>query len=173
MTPLKRISWVLLANGILAFLVVRLNSNLSDLPFHVFVAGLFIAYPALKMPWPEGLATVVLTGFLASAGTPLPPVVLPAAFGLLFALLHQARMRFRSRKQYYLMLVASGANLLLYAALSLVLLPEGAGFAYAGRALVELAASQAVVAAAAFWFYDLLDQGFVLLGVTPSADELA
>ncbi|MFP4359014.1 MAG: hypothetical protein ACLFRP_10205 [Puniceicoccaceae bacterium] len=173
MKTLRQALVPLFANGVLLFFVFELNSLLSPLAIHLTAGGILVVFPALRIPLAAGFPVALASGALWDAATPGPSGLLFFATGILYVALHRLRQRFRTRRTFYLAVVATAANGALLLFLGAWFLPQGHWGAYGTRFLLESACSGILVFALAFWFFDLQERGLGLLGAQPSADEMA
>jgi cell shape-determining protein MreD len=162
---------VLFANGILLFLALEANSALAPLSVYLTVGGMFVVFPALKLPVRAGFPAVLLSGALWDAASPGPFGLFLFATGGLYAGLHRLRHRFRTQRPFPLAVVAAAANLALLLLLGAWFFPAEAHAAYAGRFLLEAVLSEAIVLGLAFWFFPLQEESLGLLGAKPGPDE--
>ncbi len=161
-----------LANWIVLFFVLELNSMLSPLAIYLVIGGIFVVYPAFQMPPAAGFPVVLLTGVFWDALTPVPFGLHLFALGFLYAGLYRLRHRFRSRRPFHRAIVASGANLLLLLFLASWHFPAAGWTLYGIRLALEIVLSEALVFAASFWIFDLQERAAGLLGAQPTPDEL-
>jgi rod shape-determining protein MreD len=147
---------------LLRALVAELNTLLSGLHLWLFAGGLFVAYSALVMPLRSGFAASVLGGFLCDAMSPTAPGTHAALFGAAHVIVFNARERLQRDETLVRVAVALLANAVLYAALTLA-----RGAAAWPRLLADLAWSEAVMAAAAPWFFALQAQSLGWAGALP------
>lgn len=164
---------VLLSNGFLVFLASELNSALASLSLYLTVGGILVVFPALKLPFYSGFPAVLLTGAFLDSMTPAAPGLFLFLILFLYAGLFHLRVRLRVQTGLQFAIVASLANLILLILVTLWFLPDSNRWAYGSRFAGEMFLSEAVVFAAAFWFYDLQETCLDLLGARPTAEETA
>jgi cell shape-determining protein MreD len=136
--------------------VAQVNTVIAPIHVWLFAGGLFVAYPALMMPFRPGFAAAVLGGFLCDS-------LAPVAFGThaaLFATAHAVLYKMRERLQRDETAVAVSAALLVNLALYLAVSSSRVGMAHGGggtwgRMLSDLFWSEAVVAVITPWFFSL------------------
>jgi len=139
------------------FLVGQANHILADTPliggtFHVFALGLPVAFAALRLSLGQGLATTIATALVAEAGLPFAAgtILLPAAACL--CLTHALRQNFNRLNPSSAITVALAINAVLMLALTVAARPYAWGGAWP-RMLVDIALSEALVAALTGWFF--------------------
>lgn len=173
MTILRQVLLVLLANGVLVFLVAELNTVLAPFSVYVTVAGALIVYPALKLPIRSGLPAAFLTGALLDALLPTPPGLLLFSLSFLYVVLQRFRVRLRVQRGVHFAVVACAANLVLLLVLSIGYLPGQGQVAYGWRTLFEAVLSEGLVFVLSLWFFDLQETSLGLFGARPQAEEAA
>jgi rod shape-determining protein MreD len=153
---------------LLQAMVAQANSAFASVHLWLFAGGLFVAYPALMLPFRQGFAASVLGGLLCDS-------VAPVAFGThaaLFATAHAVVFNVRERLQRDETAVRISAALLVNLALFLALsfsrirLAHGAG-AWP-RTLSDLFWSEVLVALVAPWFFALQLRTLELVRAAPS-----
>ncbi|MEM0966038.1 MAG: hypothetical protein AAGJ81_07825 [Verrucomicrobiota bacterium] len=162
-----------LANGLVLFIILELNSFIASYSLYITVGGIFVVYPALRMPLNTGFPVVLLTGALWDAITPAPFGLYLFVLGFLYAGLYLQRNRFRSRRTFHLAVVSLGTNFILLLVVSVWFLPSAAFFSYASRCAIELLLSEAVVVLLAYWIFDLQEVSVSLVGAQPTPEELS
>ena len=160
------------ANLLLAMIAREFNHYLAPVSVSVLIVGLALPVPALRLTTGPALLALTLTGLAIDATT-------PAAFGstsamLVIGLLILRAFRQRLVRDSFVTHLAAGLgmNLVLFIAQ-----PFFAGGIQAydtptiSRVLVDMIASQVVVAALAWWFFALQERALVLWGVNLSEES--
>jgi len=155
---------VLLANLLLWWLAGTANHYLSHFSFlwidycsiHLYVSGLFVVYPALRLGRKHGWIVIILTGLMTDALEPVPFGTGMILLGAVYATLLYGRRRFPREGPVFGVIVALFANLFLVIALSFLLVganprPGEAWF----RIFTDLLASQLVIFLITPWFLAL------------------
>ncbi|HKB57920.1 MAG TPA: hypothetical protein VKC51_10040 [Lacunisphaera sp.] len=159
---------VFLANLVLWWLAGLANHYLANAAVHLYVGGLFVVYAALRLDRRHGLIAIVLTGLLMDAGEPVPFGTSLVLLGLVHATLLYGRQRFPREGSVFGLVVALLTNLFLFIVLSFLLVgdnprPGGAWL----RIMVDLLASQLVLALITPWFLALQDSAMELVHIHP------
>lgn len=151
----RDIRWllVLLANLLLLWLAGLANHYLAPLAVHLYVAGLFVCYAALRLDYRHGFLATALSGLAFDALAPVPFGTHVVLLGLVHATLLYGRRRFPREEPIFATVVALLANLFLFLALSFVVVGANPrpGEAWL-RLFFDLLASQLVVGLATPWF---------------------
>lgn len=167
---------VLLANLLLWWLAGAANHYLGGFSFlgldycsiHLYVGGLFVVYPALRLNSKQGWIAVLLTGLMTDAIEPVPFGTGMLLLGFVYATLLYGRRRFPREGSVFGTVLALFANLFLMIALSFLLVGANPrpGEAWV-RIFVDLLASQAVILLITPWFLALQQRGMDLLRIHP------
>jgi rod shape-determining protein MreD len=157
-----------LANLLLCWLVGLANNCLAGAAVHLYVGGLFVVYPALRLDRKHGLIAIVLTGLLVDATAPVPYGTSMLLLGLVHATLLYGRQRFPREGAVFGIVVALLANLFLVIALSFLLVGANPrpGSAWL-RVFVDLLASQLFLVLITPWFLALQDRAMALAAIHP------
>jgi rod shape-determining protein MreD len=170
--------WLLVfgCNLLLWWLTGLANHSLPMMPMpgggvfstHLYLGGLLVAYPALRLDARHGLIAIVLTALLCDAATPVPFGTSLALFGLVHAFLLYGRQRFPREEVVFGVVVALLSNLFIFLALSFLLVRDNPrpGEAWL-RLFLDLIVSQVVLALVAPWFLALQARAFSLAHVHP------
>lgn len=151
--------WLVAFGGsfVFLFLAGQANHYLADTPLlgislHVFVLGLPVAFAALRLSLGQGLATTMATAMLAEAGLPFAPgtLVLPACACL--CLTHALRVNFNRLNPSSAVTAALAINAVLMLALTVATRSYTWGGAWP-RMLIDIALSEALVAALTGWYF--------------------
>mgnify|MGYP000671477532 CR=1 FL=1 len=171
MKSLRQVLSVLIANGLVVFLIAELNSALAPYSIYLTVAGALVVFPGLKLPLRAGLPAAALTGALGDAVLPSPPGLVLFSLCFLYAILHHFRVRFRVQRPAHFAVVACVSNLAYLLILTVWFLPAEGQALYGLRFLVEAALSVATVFLLSLWFFELQETALDLLGARPSSEE--
>jgi len=169
----KQILVVLLANLVLLFLLLETNSFLAPWGIYLTLGGLLIVYPSLKLPFEQGVVSVFLTGLCWDALTPVPFGFFALLLSTLCVAMYQMRHRLRSKRKFYLILTAFVANLIVLAVCSIFFGQQWLTMDTWVRFALELLLSQTLLFALGYWFLELQENSLILLGGTPTADDLS
>lgn len=141
---------------ILWTVVSQINHYLAVWHLYVFVGGLFITIPALRLPFREGFMATLMCGLLCDANSPAPFGTHLLLFALAHVLIHKSHHRVPKEETIVQVIVAFVVNLGLYFALTIVL---SAGALHPGpvipRLLFDLFISQLFLLLIAPWFFAL------------------
>lgn len=167
---------VTLANLLLGWLTGLANNSLGGFSFlwidhmsvHLYLGGLLVAYPALRLDLKHGLAATALTALLVDAVAPVPFGTSLFLFLLVHATVLYGRHRFPREGAVFGMVVALLANLFLVIALSFLLVGAGPrpGAAWL-RLFADLLFSQLAILVLAPWFIALQDRAMELVQIHP------
>lgn len=165
---------VLLANLLLLWLAGLANHYLAPHALSLYVAGLLVAYPGLRLDPRHGFAATALTGLAFDAMTPVPFGTHLVLLGLVHAVLLHGRRRFPRQEPIFATVVALLANLFLFLALSFLLISAHPHPAEGWlRLFVDLLASQLVLGLATPWFMALQDRAMQLARLDPATGRRA
>ena len=162
----RRTAVVFLCSLLLAGLVQQLNHNLGTWGISLWVSGLLVAFPALRLAPQQGFNACFIIGLAVDASTPLP-------FGLnafLFAIAHlviiRIRSRFASTEALAGTVVALITNLVLFVIVTFVVLARAPDAPFSGlRLLTDLIASQLFIAITAPWFFAIQERSLSIARV--------
>ena len=167
---------VLLTNLLLWWLVGTANNYLSHFSFlwmdycsiHLYVGGMFVVYPALRLSRTQGWIVIALTGLMMDSLQPVPFGTEMILLGLVYATLLYGRRRFPREGAVFGIVVALFANLFLIIALSFLLVGAGPrpGEAWL-RIFVDLIASQLFIFLTTSWFLALQEKSMALARIHP------
>jgi rod shape-determining protein MreD len=139
---------------LLQAMAAQVNSAIAPIHVWLFVGGLFVAYPALVMPFGQGFGASVLGGLLCDALAPVGFGTHAALFASAHAVVYNARERLQRAETIVTVSAALLVNLALFLALSSFRIQQAHGSAGAWpRMLSDLFWSEAVVALIAPWFF--------------------
>ncbi len=151
---------------ILAALTKQLSHSVGGWGISLWLGGLLIAFPALRLAPQQGFNACFLIGLLVDATTPLP-------FGLnafLFSVAHLVIVRVRNRFAAASTVAGTVAglitNLVLYVILTSVVLGGSPDAPFSGlRFLSDLILSQLTLALIAPWFFALQEKALFIARV--------
>lgn len=157
MSPrLRRILVGFLAGALLHQLALQLNHALAGWQLHVWLGGLVVALPALRLAYREGTWIVGLTGLLFDSTTPVPFGLHAALFLLAHLIIHRVRARFATEENIvgvFIALIANLALFLVFAFGRFSVLPELGTLGL--RLFSDLLLSQLLIALIGSWFFAL------------------
>jgi hypothetical protein len=164
----RRLVAVSFACGALLWtLFAQLNHYLSSLHLNLFVGGLLVTFPALRLSYRDGWKIVVLLGLWCDASAPvrfgLHAVLFLAAYTAVF----HVRDRFPREEVFFGLLVALITNAAIFFVLTLGLIvrhPEP--FSALPAMLVDLVVSELAIAAVATWFFALHERAVEIAGLS-------
>ena len=167
---------VLLANLLLWWMVGTANHYLGCFSplwldycsIHLYLGGLFVIYPALRLDSKQGWIAIVLTGLMMDALEPVPFGTDMLLLGLVYATLLYGRRRFPREGSIFGIVVALFANLFLMIALSFLLVGANPrpGEIWL-RIFVDLLASQFVILVITPWFLALQERTMEIMRIHP------
>ncbi len=162
----RRTAVVFVCGLLLATLSALFNHSLAAWGLSVWLGGLFVAFPALRLAPQQGFNACFLIGLLVDAGSPLPF----GLFAMFFAVAHLVIVRLRNRFAVTQILlgtiVALITNLVLYVLVTFVVLARAPDAPFSGlRLLTDLILSQATIALIAPWFFALQEKALFIARV--------
>lgn len=144
-------------NLVLLILIGQANHHLAPWQLNLWLGGLVVAPPALRLAYRPGLLMVLFTGLLWDATMPVPFGLHALLFALVHLIIFRVRTRLAREETPVTIFVAVVANLGLLVVINFFLLDAAPDPASAGlRLLVDLVLAQLVVALLAPWFTALL-----------------
>ena len=159
---------VFLANLLLWWLVGLANNYLTPLSVHLYIGGLFVVFPAVRLDTKNGLIATLLTGLMFDAMEPVTFGTNMVLLGLVFAALLYGRQRFPREGALFGIVVALLTNLFLVIALSFLLVGDNPRPGEAWLSIfVDLLASQLVILLITPWFLELQTQAMTLAQIHP------
>ncbi|MDR0352901.1 MAG: hypothetical protein LBI02_06015 [Opitutaceae bacterium] len=157
---------------LLCTIAAQLNHYLSALHISVFIGGLLVAFPALRLRHRHGWRVIVPLGLWCDAATPLPFGLLTMLFLITHAVIFQLRPRIPKTGPLVGIAVALVANIALFAAVALFCaLRRAAPSGLALRLLVDLLASELLIALVAPWFFAFQEHALALFNAAPPRHE--
>lgn len=169
----RRLIFVAVACGAALWtLFAQLNHYLSGWHVSLFVGGLLVTFPALRLNYRDGWKIVVLLGFWCDATAPirfgLHAVMFLAAHTFIFNL----RGRFPREEAFFGILVALIANAAIFLVLTLAMIVRHpAPFSALPAILLDLLLSELFVAVAASWFFALQEHALEIAGLSLRRDQ--
>jgi len=147
--------------------VSQLNHYLAPLHLSLFVGGLLVTFPALRLDFRTGWWSSLLIGLLIDSSTSVPF----GFHGLLFVAAHigvfNLRGRFPREETSFGIVIALMANLVLYMVISVALVHRSPElFDMIPRLLIDLLVSEILVLLLAGWFFALQERSLELAGVS-------
>lgn len=164
----RRSILVLCACGALLWTIFgQVNHYLSDWHISLFVGGLLVTFPALRLPYRDGWKIAVLLGLWCDTGAPvrfgLHAVMFMAAHTFIFHL----RGRFPREEAFLGTVVALIANAAIFIVLTGALITRHpAPFAALPALLLDLFLSELFVAVTAAWFFALQEHALEFAGLS-------
>jgi hypothetical protein len=148
-------------------LFAQLNHYLSDFHVSLFIGGLLVTFPALRLNHRDGWKIAVLLGLWCDATAPvrfgLHAVLFLAAHTFIF----QMRDRFPREEPFFGILVGLIANAALFLVLTLVLITRHpTPFAALPAVLLDLLVSELFLAAVASWFFAFQERALEIAGLS-------
>ncbi|ATC65112.1 hypothetical protein CMV30_14760 [Nibricoccus aquaticus] len=162
----RRLILVASVCGIVLWTVfAQLNHYLSSWHVSLFIGGLLVVFPALRLNYRDGWKIVVLLGLWFDATAPvrfgLHAVLFLAAHTFIFNL----RARFPREETYFGILVALIANAAIFLVLTLgLIVRHPAPLGALPAIFLDLFISELFVALAAGWFFSLQEHALEIAG---------
>jgi rod shape-determining protein MreD len=147
---------VLGCNLLLLWLAGLANHYLSSYNVSLYIGGLLVAFPALRLDHRHSFTATLLTALAADAFNPVPFGTSLVLFGLVQATVLYGRQRFPREEPVFATVVALIANLFMYLVLSFILVGRNPHPAQAWlRLFADLLFSQLLIGLATPWFMAL------------------
>ncbi|GAB5560280.1 MAG: hypothetical protein SynsKO_19270 [Synoicihabitans sp.] len=164
-TPSQRRLFVMvMAAWVLITLVRQVNHAASPLNLSLWVGGLLVAFPAIHLNPRTAFTSCFIIGLMLDAWSPLPFGTHALLFGAAQIIIGRLRMRLATREPTIELIVALIANLILFVAMTFIVIGRSGGGSFSGfRLLAELAVSQVVIALILPWYFALQSRGCDLL----------
>lgn len=162
--------WLLVfaANLLLLWLAGLANHALAGLHLSLYLGGLLVVFPGLRLDLRNGLLVTLLTALAADALAPVPFGTSLVLFGLVHATLLYGRQRFPREEPVFAIVVALFSNLFIFLVLSFLLVGTNPHPAQAWlRLFADLLASQLVLTLVTPWFVSLQVRLHALAGIHP------
>jgi cell shape-determining protein MreD len=165
--PSHRRTLVVFCCGLILFVLWRqANHALASLGMSMWLGGLLVTFPALRIAPQQGFNAAIVLGLLVDSFS-------PTAFGLnafLFGISHLVIVRIRNRlaadEPVIATVVALITNLILFLILSFIALSRNPEASISGlRLLTDLVLSQLAIGLCAGWFFALQERALALIRV--------
>lgn len=162
----RRTAVVFLCALLLTGLVRQLNHNLGTWGIALWIGGLLVAFPALRLAPQQGFNACFVIGLVVDASTPLPFGLIAFLFAISHLVIVRIRSRFASTEALPGTVVALITNLILFVIVSSVVLARAPHAPFSGlRLLTDLLASQLFIALVAPWFFALQERSLSIARV--------
>ena len=166
MTSMKRVLLVVSLNFLGILLLGALNRHLAPLAIQIFLPGLFLLFPALFLPFFQGLVAVILTAILLDTSQPSIPGSFVVAGLLLITVTDRFRHRLKSEEVRYTLVSAVAANTAV-----MVFFAVTHGATPASRFFADLTFATVGIIVLGGWFLELQARSLEWLGLRPHPDE--
>jgi len=164
----RRLFVVLVTGAILLLLVRQTNHLLAPFGVSLWLGGLLITQPALRLNFRTGLTGSFILGLALDAWSPLPFGTQACLLSLTHVVIFRIRNRIATTEVSIGILVALIANLGLYTAMTMLSLSASGGATISAlRLLSDLVISQLIVALIAPWFIALQERSMELIFRVP------
>lgn len=171
--PSHRRTIVVFCCGLIFFALTRqANHALAGHGLSLWVGGLLVAFPALRLAPQQGFNTCFALGLLVDSFSSFPFGLNAFLFGVTHLVIVRIRNRLASDEPIIATVVALISNLALFLILSFFVLGRIKGIQISGlRLLADLVLSQLVIGLTAGWFFALQERalGLARVGVTDEA----
>lgn len=175
--PSHRRTLVVFCCGLILFVLARqLNHSLAGYGLSVWIGGLLVTFPALRIAPQQGFNACFILGLLVDAFSPFPFGLHAFLFGVSQLIIVRIRNRLATEEVIIATVVALITNLALFMVLSFVLLGRVQGAPVSGlRLLADLVLSQVVIGITAGWFFALQERALQIarVGVTDAPTAAA
>ncbi len=166
MTPLLRTPFIVFGANVLLWTVQsQLNHYTAPSQLSVFLGGLCVTFPALRLSYRDGVRALVLTGFWFDAASPVPFGLHTLLFLFCHTVLHGVRGRLARDETLVGLGCAALCNLVLFLALSFALLHRGPEpLAIIPRLIADSLVSFGILAVVGAWFFALVEHSLEYCG---------
>jgi rod shape-determining protein MreD len=128
----------------------------------MWLGGLAITFPALRLAPQQGFNTCFLIGLLFDALSPLPFGLFAFLFSVAHLIIVRVRNRFAAEEALIATIVALITNLVLYVVVTSIVLAQTGGATVSGlRLLLDLILSQLCIALIAPWYFALQERALI------------
>jgi hypothetical protein len=164
----RRLVLVAFACGVLLWtMFTQLNHYFSDWHISLFVGGLLVTFPALRLHYRDGWKIVVLLGFWCDASAPIRFGLHAIFFLVAYTFIFNLRGRFPREEAFFGVLVALIANAAIFLLLTIALIVRHpAPFSALPAIFLDLFLSELFVALAGVWFFTLQEHALEIAGLS-------
>ncbi|HCR37550.1 MAG TPA: hypothetical protein DIU37_05310 [Opitutae bacterium] len=156
---------ILCVNLLVYFLVQELNDALTFFGLNIYLASLYIVFPAIYLAPTQGAIVVLITSWVVDAPLPTPFGTTALLSIFIYTLILLIRHRIRHHMGAFILSITFFTNLILFLILTLIASNSPlADFAYWQTLGINLICSQAVLLLAAPWVLELEQTLFQLSG---------
>lgn len=165
LTDSQRRLIVTLGTGVILLLIVRqANHLLAPAGMSLWLGGLLVALPAMRLNFRTGLVSSAVLGLMMDAWSPMLFGIHAGLLTLAHVIVFRIRNRIETTEPTVGVLVALITNLALFTALSMLMLSQTSGSAVSAlRLLSDLVISQVTLALITPWFFALQVRGLELI----------
>jgi cell shape-determining protein MreD len=165
--PSHRRTLVVFCWGLILFVLARqANHALAGYGLSMWLGGLLVAFPALRLSPQQGFNACFALGLLVDAFSPFPFGLNAFLFGVTHLVIVRIRNRLASEETVIATVVALISNLALFLVLSFFILGRAQSHSVSGlRLLSDLLLSQLVIGLTAGWFFALQERALGLARV--------
>jgi rod shape-determining protein MreD len=158
--PSHRRTVVIFLCGLILFGLVRqANHALSPYALSLWLGGLFVGFPALRLAPQQGFNACFLLGLMVDAASALPFGLNAFLFCTAHLIIVRIRSRFAAEEPLIATIVAMITNLVLFLIVTFVAISRAADAPISGlRFLIDLFLSQIAIALLAPWFFALQER---------------
>ncbi|MCF3649688.1 hypothetical protein [Synoicihabitans lomoniglobus] len=162
----RRTAVVLFCGLILNALAGQANYSLSPYAVSLWIGGLLVAFPALRLAPQQGFNASFLLGLFLDASSPLPFGFHAFLFGVAHLIIVRVRNRFAATEPLLGLVVALITNLGMFVIITFFALSRTPGASVSGlRLLTDLAVSQIAIGLTAYWFFALQERALEIVRV--------
>lgn len=169
LTDSQRRLFVTIGTGFVLLLMVRqANHLLAPAGLSLWLGGLVVALPAMRLNFRTGLVGSAVLGLVMDAWSPLFFGLHAGLLALAHVIIFRIRNRIETTEPTIGILVALIANLALFTALTMITLGQTSGGAVSAmRLLGDLVISQVTLALITPWFFSLQVRGLEMIFRVP------
>jgi len=168
-----RLILVAFACGVLLWTIfAQLNHYLSGWHINLFVGGLLVTFPALRLTYRDGWKVMLLLGFWCDADAPIRFGLHAILFLAAYTIIYHLRGRFPREEGLFGVMVAMIANAGIFLAMTIALVVRHpAPFSALPAVILDLFISELFVAVAAGWFFTLQEHALEIAGFSLRRDQ--
>jgi hypothetical protein len=172
MTSRRLILVAFVCGALLWTLFGQLNHYLSGWHISLYVGGLLVVFPALRLPYRDGWKIAVLLGLWCDTGAPLHFGLHAILFLAAHTFIFNLRSRFPREETFFGILVALIANAVIFLILTVgLIVRHPSPLAALPAILLDLFISELFVALAAGWFFALQEHALEIAGINLRRDQ--
>ncbi len=155
---------MIVTGWILLTIMRQMNHVLSPLNISLWLGGLLVAYPALKLNPRTAFTSCFIIGLMMDTWSPMKFGTHALLFGAAQIIIGRIRLRLATHEPTIELIVALIANLFMFIAMTFIAMGKSGGGSFSGlRLLTDLLISQVILVMILPWYFALQSRGGNLL----------